>query len=57
VERARKLLNQALEDGDVENMLKPMRNVMSRVRLKVRAMGLDIVSIYQTGYILMPVKK
>ena len=32
--------------------MRPVRNVLSRARAKVRPCGLDIVSILETGYIL-----
>ena len=33
--------------------LRPVRNVMARLRLKVREMGLDTVNMHETGYILI----
>ena len=33
--------------------MRPVRNVLSRVRFKMRSFGIDITSILETGYILM----
>ena len=33
--------------------MRPLRNALSRVRLKVRSLGLEVNSILETGYILM----
>ena len=54
--RARNAMNRAIACGELNSILKPVRNMMSRVRLKLRPIGLDVLSIYQTGYILMPRK-
>jgi hypothetical protein len=52
VERSRKHLQEALETGIWEQELRPLRNVLSRTRLKLRDFGIDISSILETGYIL-----
>jgi hypothetical protein len=33
--------------------MRPVRNVLSRTRLKVRSFGIEISSILETGYVLM----
>jgi hypothetical protein len=33
--------------------MRPLRNVMARLRLKVRELGLDIVNMLETGYMLI----
>ncbi len=53
IERCRIQLQNALEDGCWDQQLRPVRNVLSRIRFKLRGFGLDIVSILETGYILM----
>lgn len=53
IERCRIQLQDALEDGCWDQHLRPVRNVLSRIRFKLRGFGLDIVSILETGYILM----
>jgi len=59
VERCRQRLYEALEEGLWDQQLRPIRNVLSRIRLKLRPFGIDILSILETGYILMvaPVPK
>ena len=53
IERCRIQLQEALEDGCWDQQLRPVRNVLSRIRFKLRGFGLDIMSILETGYILM----
>jgi hypothetical protein len=53
IERCRIQLQEALEAGCWDQQLRPVRNVLSRIRFKLRGFGLDIVSILETGYILM----
>jgi len=53
VERCRHRLQEALESGTWDQLLRPMRNILSRVRLKLRGFDIDIVSILETGYLLM----
>lgn len=56
VDRARKKLYEALEEGIWDYEMRPLRNALSRTRLKIRAMGLDVTAILETGYILMFIK-
>ena len=53
VEHCRQRLYEALEEGVWDQQLRPIRNVLSRTRLKLRSFGIDISSILETGYILM----
>jgi len=53
IERCRIQLEEALEAGCWDQQLRPVRNVLSRIRFKLRGFGLDIMSILETGYILM----
>lgn len=53
IERCRIQLQDALEAGCWDQQLRPVRNVLSRIRFKLRGFGLDIISILETGYILM----
>ncbi len=52
IERCRERLLKALEEGAWEQETRPIRNVLSRVRIKLRIFGINIVSILETGYIL-----
>ena len=53
IEHCRIQLQDALETGCWDQQLRPVRNVLSRIRFKLRGFGLDIISILETGYILM----
>lgn len=53
VERCRQHLQEAMEEGVWDSEMRPMRNVLSRTRLKARAFGMEISSIVETGYILL----
>jgi hypothetical protein len=53
VEHCRQRLYEALEDGTWDQQLRPLRNVLSRTRMKLHPFGIDISSILETGYILM----
>ncbi|HEX6484905.1 MAG TPA: hypothetical protein VF043_39170 [Ktedonobacteraceae bacterium] len=57
VERARKQLYAAMEAGEVELLLRPMRNVLSRVRIKLREAGIEIATLVSLGYLLKPVRR
>lgn len=53
IARCRQRLQEAQEAGIWDVELRPVRNVLSRTRLKTRAFGIEISSILETGYILM----
>jgi hypothetical protein len=55
IDRCRRHLQDALEDGVWDQQMRPVRNVLSRVRFKLRNIPgrLDIVSILETGYVLL----
>lgn len=55
IERMREMLYRALSEGDFDQVMRPARNVLSRVRLKLRELGLSIVSLLETGYLLKAV--
>jgi hypothetical protein len=57
IEQARKQLYAAMEAGEVELLLRPMRNVLSRVRIKLREAGLEIATLVSLGYLLKPVRR
>ena len=45
-------LDEAMATGIWDQQMRPIRNVLSRTRLKTRMMGIDILAILETGYIL-----
>lgn len=52
VARCRELLQEAQEEGVWDQELRPVRNVLSRARLKMHNFGVDITSVHETGYML-----
>lgn len=52
VKKARQRLQEAQYAGLWDYELRPLRNVVSRIRLKIEASGLHILSLLETGYIL-----
>jgi hypothetical protein len=53
IARCRQRLQEAQEAGVWDQEMRPVRNVLSRTRLKTRPFGIEISSILETGYILM----
>jgi hypothetical protein len=53
--RCRKQLNEAFSKGTWDFEMRPVRNVLSRTRLKLRVFGITVVSLLETGYLLRPV--
>ena len=53
VEKCRERLQEAQEADVWDQEMRPVRNVLSRTRLKTRRFGIEISSILETGYILM----
>jgi len=54
IERSRKRLQDAQDEGVWDHEMRPVRNVLSRTRLKMRYFRVEINSILETGYCLMP---
>ena len=57
IEHCREKLREAFEAGVWDQQMRPVRNVLSRIRYKMRNFGIDITSILETGYILMLTEK
>jgi hypothetical protein len=53
VSRARPRLQAALEQGGWEEEMRPVRNAISRTRLKLNRMGLDVLNVFHLGYVLV----
>ena len=53
IERSRVRLQEAQDEGLWDYTMRPVRNVLSRTRLKMRSVGVEIASILETGYVLM----
>jgi len=54
IARCRQRLHEAQKQGVWDQEMRPVRNVLSRTRLKMHSFRLDIFSILETGYVLMP---
>ena len=52
VEKSRCHLQNAINNGQWDQEMRPVRTLLSRTRFKTRALGIDILSILETGYIL-----
>jgi hypothetical protein len=46
-------VQRALEDGDIDEVMRPVRNLLHRARIKLHRFGLDVCSIQETGYLLV----
>lgn len=53
IERCRQILEEARLAGVWDQEMRPVRNVLSRTRLKMRTFTIEISSILETGYVLM----
>jgi hypothetical protein len=53
----RERLYRALEEREVDSVLTPLRNNISRCRAKLHMFGIDICNISETGYLLISDKK
>ncbi len=56
IERMRQQAYEARESGEWDALMRPMRNVLSRIRLKLRPFGIEIVSLVEVGYALVPAR-
>jgi hypothetical protein len=54
IERARIRLLGAKERGEWDLFMRPLRNYLSRVRIKLNTLQIDVRSIFETGYLLRP---
>jgi hypothetical protein len=52
IENCRQYLQEAQQEGIWDQEMRPMRNVLSRARLKLRSFGIEISAIVETGYML-----
>ena len=57
VARLRQQLYAAQDEGTWDLVMRPVRNVLSRVRFKLRPFGIGIVSLLELGYTLLPLCK
>jgi hypothetical protein len=53
VTRVAASLQEAHQAGQWDEEIRPLRNLVSRLRFKGRVLGLEIISLLDTGYVLM----
>jgi hypothetical protein len=54
IERARNRLFRDKERGEWDATMRPLRNALSRVRGKLNTLNIDVRSIFETGYVMIP---
>lgn len=52
VAQSRRHLHQVIEDGLWDQEMRPIRDALSRTRIKLRSFGISITSLLATGYML-----
>ncbi|GER86551.1 hypothetical protein KDW_07130 [Dictyobacter vulcani] len=52
IDSSRLRLHMAQQEGQWDECVRPMRGVLSRVRLKMQEFGINVVAITETGYML-----
>jgi hypothetical protein len=57
VKRARLRLQEALQRGLLDHEMRQVRNVLSRIRFKLREFGIELLSIPEHGYLLEVTQK
>jgi hypothetical protein len=46
-------VSRVLDEGYIDDIIRPVRNLLHRARVKLRRFGLDVRSIQETGYLLV----
>jgi hypothetical protein len=57
IEQCREKVIWGLDEGAVDVVMRPVRNLLGRCRLKLRPFGIEIKSIVHMGYLLVPLKR
>ncbi len=57
IEYHRRAIELAKRDNTVDELLKPLRKMISRIRPRLHTFGIDVKCLIETGYILMPDEK
>ena len=57
LEKCHKQVMWGLEEGMIDAVMRPVRNLLSRCRMKLQPFGIGITSLYETGYTLTPLKR
>jgi len=53
IARSEQFLQEAREQGTAEQAIRPLRNVLSRVRVRVQPFGLHVVALLEAGYVIL----
>ncbi len=57
LDKCRERVLWGLEEGEVNAVMRPVRNLLGRCRLKMRPFGIEIRSMIHTGYLLVSLRK
>lgn len=57
IEQCREKVLWGLEEGAVDVVMRPVRNLLGRCRMKLRPFGIEIKSMVHMGYLLVPLKR
>jgi hypothetical protein len=56
IERCQQKVLWGQEEGAIDVVMRPVRNLLGRCRMKLRPFGIQIKSLTNIGYVLIPVK-
>ncbi|MBO0782219.1 MAG: hypothetical protein J2P37_25660 [Ktedonobacteraceae bacterium] len=54
LDQCREQVNRALDEGEIDGVIRPVRNLLSRCRAKLYPFGLNVAALLETGYQLVP---
>jgi len=57
IDQCREKVLWGLEEGTVDVVMRPVRNLLGRCRMKLRPFGIEVKSIVHMGYLLVPLKR
>ena len=57
IEQCQEKVLWALEEGAIDVVMRPIRNLLGRCRMKLHPFGIQIISPNKVGYVLIPAKR
>ena len=57
IDQCREKVLWGIEEGTVDVVMRPVRNLLGRCRMKLRPFGIEVKSIVHMGYLLVPLKR
>jgi len=57
LDKCRQQVLWALDEGTIDVVMRPVRNTVSRCRVKLRPFGIGITALLETGYTLTPLAR